>query len=109
MCNKHGITTDWNKPLHSLAGEYVKALKKERLVQSEMTERILKSSISVMEAFNKVRNEQSHAHDNNVLNYNESILIFRHINSSIRFIEVLEKSADSKRTKLPKEIKDFPF
>lgn len=109
LCGKHGITTDWNKPLHSLAGEYVKALKKEGLIQSEMTERILKSSISVMEAFNKVRNEQSHAHDNNVLNYDESILIFGHITNSIRFIEVLEKSTDSKKKEPPKEVEDFPF
>ena len=109
LCNKHGITTGWNKPLHSLAGEYVKVLKKEELIQSEMTERILKSSISVMEAFNKVRNEQSHAHDNNVLNYDESILIFGHITNSIRFIEALEKSTDLKREEASKPVEDFPF
>jgi hypothetical protein len=90
LCRKHGITTERDKPLHSLAGEYVKALRSEGLIESEMTERILKSTISILEAFNKVRNEQSYAHDNKVLNYTESILIFGHISSSIRFIEAVE-------------------
>lgn len=90
LCNKHEIKTEREKPLHSMAGEYVKALKKEGLIESDMTERILKSSISVMEAFNKVRNEQSYAHDNEVLNYNESLLIFGHVTCLIRFIQALE-------------------
>ena len=55
-----------------------------------MTERILKSSISIMEAFNTVRNEQSHAHDNPVLSYDESLLVLSHVTSSIRFIQAIE-------------------
>jgi hypothetical protein len=51
-----------------------------------MTERILKSSISILEAFNDVRNNQSIAHDNPILNYNESVLIFNHVSSAIKFI-----------------------
>jgi hypothetical protein len=60
-------------------------------IGTEMTERILKSSISTLEAFNHVRNDQSLAHDNPVLNYDESLLIFNHITSTIRFIEGLER------------------
>ena len=56
-----------------------------------MTERILKSSISTLEAFNRVRNDQSFAHDNQVLNYDESLLIFNHITCAIRFIEAIER------------------
>jgi hypothetical protein len=91
LCAKRGIETDREKPLHSLVGTYVKTLKAKGLIESEMTERILKSTISVMEAFNRVRNDQSFAHDNEVLNYNESLLIFGHVTSSIRFIEAIEK------------------
>jgi hypothetical protein len=76
LCGRHDIATGREKPLHSLVGEYVKSLKKEGAIKSEMTERILKSSISTMEAFNRVRNQQSLAHDNEVLNYDESLLIF---------------------------------
>ncbi len=78
------------KPLHSLVGEYVKSLRSAGHLESEMTERILKSSISTLEAFNRVRNDQSLAHDNAVLNHNESLLIFNHIASTVRFLTVLE-------------------
>ena len=94
LCQKRGLSVGRDKPLHSLVGEYIKALKQAGEIESEMTERILKGSISVMEAFNKVRNEQSYAHDNTILNYNESLLIFKHVTSSVRFINVLE-GADS--------------
>ena len=30
------------------------------------------------------------AHDNKVLNYNESLLIFAHVTSSIRFVDAIE-------------------
>ena len=68
----------------------MKFLKQNNMIESEMTERILKSSISIMESFNKVRNDRSFAHDNPVLNYNESILIFNNVASSIRFIQSIE-------------------
>jgi len=90
LCDKHGIIYNKNTPLHSLFGGYVKYLRQNNMIESEMTERILKSSISIMESFNKVRNEQSFAHDNPILNYNESILIFSNVASSIKFIQSIE-------------------
>jgi hypothetical protein len=90
LCSKHGIEIEKNKPLHSLVGEYVKSAKQRGLIESEMTERILKSTISVMESFNHIRNNRSFAHDNEILNYHESLLIFGHVTSSIRFIESIE-------------------
>jgi hypothetical protein len=94
LAEKRGIAIDRGKPLHSIFGEYVKALRSAGLVESEMTERILKSSISVMEAFNKVRNEESLAHDNPTLSYDESLLIFNHVCSAVRFIRALEARAE---------------
>lgn len=91
---RRGVAIDREKPIHSLFGEYVKALRSAGLIQSEMTERILKSSISTMEAFNKVRNEESLAHDNPTLNYEESLLIFNHVCSAVRFIKALESRAE---------------
>lgn len=91
---KRGVAIDRDKPLHSVFGEYVKALRTAGLVESEMTERILKSSISTMEAFNKVRNDQSLAHDNPTLTYDESLLIFNHVCSAVRFIRALEARAE---------------
>ena len=107
LCQKHGVTIEKEKPLHSLVGEYIKAIKTKGIIESDITERILKSTISIMEAFNKVRNDHSFAHDNKVLNYNESLLIFGHVTSSVRFIETIEAPLVEK-----KEIafdEDIPF
>jgi len=90
LCAQHGITVTRDKALHSLFGEYVKFLRESHHIDSEMTYRILKSSISTLEAFNDVRNNQSLAHDNPVLNYDEALLIFNHVASSIRFLRSLE-------------------
>lgn len=106
LSKKRGIVTDKDKPLHSLFGEYVKALRKAGLIESEMTERILKTSISILESFNGVRNDRSFAHDNPILNYEESLLIYNYICSSVRFIRALEgrygtNSAASLRNESP--------
>lgn len=92
VCEAHGITVERDKALHSVFGEYVKKLKASGLIESRMTEAILKSSISVLDAFNDVRNNKSLAHDNPVLNRNESLLIFQHVTSAIRFVWALEQS-----------------
>lgn len=94
LSEKRGAAIDRDKPLHSIFGEYVKALRRAGLIESVMTERILKSSISTMEAFNKVRNDESLAHDNPTLNYDESLLIFNHVCSAVRFIRALEARAE---------------
>jgi ribosomal protein S8 len=109
LCKKRGIDTPKDKPLHSLVGEYVKVLKAEGLIESVMTERILKSSISVMEAFNRVRNEQSLAHDNEVLNYSESLLIFAHVTSSIQFIEAIEEANTETETSTTTSLDEITF
>lgn len=110
LCEKHGIAVDRDKPLHSLFGEYVKQLRAAGRLESTMTERILKSSISVLEAFNDVRNERSLAHDNPILNYDESLLILNHVSSSIRFITSVEESAKHGGiTKATGEDDELPF
>jgi abortive infection Abi-like protein len=95
LSKRRGVTVDKSKPLHGIFGEYVKALRDAGLIESEMTERILKSSISTMEAINRIRNEHSLAHDNPILNYDESLLIFNHVCGAIRFIRALEAREES--------------
>lgn len=95
VSQNNNIVVTREKPLHSLFGEYVKKLKAEGYIESKMTERILKNSISILEAFNDVRNNMSLAHDNSILNYEESLLIFNHVSASIRFINKLEENKKS--------------
>jgi hypothetical protein len=103
ICKKYVIDVDKKKPLHSLVGMWVKKIDEIGAIESEMTRRILKASISVMEAFNDVRNNQSLAHDNKILNSKEAMLIFSHVTSTIQFIEHLEKSSEEPSSKKPVE------
>ena len=100
LCKKYGITTDRDKPLHSAFGEYLKKLKEAGLIETEMANRILKSSISVLDAFNRVRNDHSQAHDNRVIGYAEALLIFNNIVSLVRYLDALEEEN--------KELEDDP-
>jgi len=111
FCHRHGVVCDRSKPLHSIFGEYIKKLKEKGAIQSRMAERILKMSISILESFNDVRNNQSFAHDNSLLNYNESVLIFNNVSSTIRFIESIEKTLDieKKTEQIDTKWDDIPF
>ncbi len=109
LCDNHKISYDKETPLHSLFGGYVKKIVQEGLIESEMTERILKSSISVLEAFNGVRNNQSFTHDNKILNYQESILIFNNVSNVIRFLETIEKPITEEKEETVEEWNDLPF
>ncbi len=110
LCTGHGLSVTRDKPLHSLFGEYVKSIEKGGLIESEMTLRILKSTISILDAFNDVRNNRSLAHDNPVLNYDEALLIFNHVASSIRFLNSLQsKNRAQKEASTPAIDDDVPF
>lgn len=107
LCNKYKIEHDRSKPLHGMLGEYIKHLRRNGYIESQMTERILKASISIFEAFNDARNNQSFAHDNKLLNYEESVLIANNVFSTIKFIEAVEeKIADNIKKSIP-EVSDF--
>jgi hypothetical protein len=46
----------------------------------------------LLDGLNEVRNEQSMAHDNPILNYEESLLVFNQVTSVLRFIRAIEKA-----------------
>jgi hypothetical protein len=98
LCDDHGLQLDRNVPLNGLVGAYVKLTKEQGKIGSEMTERILKSSIAHFEAFNHVRNNHSMAHDNVILGYDEALLIFNHVASTVRYIKALEARSTSAAT-----------
>lgn len=85
-CLKSGITNTDGKALQSLAGEYIKKIEPN---QSEMTVRILKVSISVLDRFNEIRNDNSLAHDNDLVNNLEAKLIIEWVLSTLNFIDSL--------------------
>jgi hypothetical protein len=96
LCTKHGVDFDKDTALHALFGGYLKVKLRQRMIESEMTARILKAAISQLDAFNSVRNNKSFAHDNPILNHDEAVFIFNGISNLIRFLNELEKEVEKK-------------
>jgi hypothetical protein len=98
LCEKHEIEYEKKESLNAIFGKYVKNLVKLEKIESEMTVKILKFSISILDSFNYIRNNKSLAHDNEkIAEYSESILIFNNINSLVKFIQVIEERFDNER------------
>jgi Abortive infection C-terminus len=107
---KYLFKTEQNIPLHSLLGAYIKAVKDSGTPLHEMSERILKTSISILESFNDVRNNASYAHDNEVLESAQSRLVVASISNLIRFIDSIENPVHKKsHSKVDDDIGDIPF
>lgn len=111
MCDKHNITYDKADSLNAVFGKYVKFIVDNKHIESSMSEKILKYSINIIEAFNDIRNNKSFAHDNPVLNYHESVLIFNNISSTIKFIEFIETQMkkENESEKAQETWDDLPF
>ncbi len=92
LLDQRGIEWDRSDALHSRVGKYVKTLQQERELR-DITHRVVRSSISVFEAFNDVRNNRSFAHDNDLVDQSEARFIFDAISSFLRFL----KSVDGHR------------
>jgi hypothetical protein len=114
LCDQHKISFHKTDSLNAIFGKYIKFLLDNTYIESAMAERILKYSINVIEAFNDIafndiRNNKSFAHDNPILNYHESVLIFNNVSTTIKFIETIENSI--KKTKVPEQSNwnDLPF
>ena len=78
-----------NEPLHSRFGKYRKALVQEHNLH-EFSDRAMKSSISLLESFNDLRNNHSLAHDNKILDPIEARYIFSSINAILVLLRALE-------------------
>lgn len=94
ICNKHSIQVangDGNNyPLHSLAGALSKYYKAHNMFQSDFVEQALKMSISTFERYNAIRNSQSYAHDNDVLNKAEATYVVRIVTATLDLIHKIE-------------------
>lgn len=96
VCEMHriNVSTDEGKlhPLHSLAGSLVKYYRNNNIFGSEFAEQALKMSISLFDSYNSVRNNQSYAHDNKVLNKTEAAYVVKIVSATLSFIDEIENA-----------------
>lgn len=79
-----------NLPLHSLAGMLRKKYEQDKLFQSSFTLMAIQNSISLFDRYNTVRNNQSYAHDNVVLDTMEAEFAVRIMANLLTFIDKAE-------------------
>lgn len=94
LCEKHKIEYNANESLNAIFGKYVRHVKQANLIETEMSTRILKYSVQILDSFNDIRNNRSFAHPNDPLNYDESLLIVNNVVNSMRFIDAVEEKYD---------------
>lgn len=117
LCVNNGIVvTDPqgnNLPLHSLSGMLAKYYAQHPVLQSEFSVSAMKSSISLFDKYNTIRNQQSYAHDNEVLEKMESDYIVRVVAATLTLIDKVEKYIHKKNVVEPAplscDIDDLPF
>src|SRR5439155_4550768 len=91
LLDVRGVAWDRAEPLHSRVGKYVKALGQERELR-DVTAQIIKNAIGVFDKFNHVRNNQSLAHDNDLLDQAEARFIYDSITAILRFVKNVENN-----------------
>ena len=89
LLDERGIAWGREEPLHGRVGKYVKALSQDRDLR-DVTLQIAKNAIGVFDKFNHVRNNQSLAHDNVLLDQAEARFIYDSITAILRFVKTIE-------------------
>ena len=89
LCNKHGIEYEERVQLNQLVKRYSIFINKK--LESEFSKTILNQTGTNFKKFNEIRNNKSYAHDNDILNRAESLLIYRNIVAIYEFIKTIEK------------------
>lgn len=93
LCQKYAIPiSDNNKfyPLHDLVGKLVRYYENNGKFETDFSKMAMKSSISLFNSYNDVRNNKSYAHDNKVLENHEAAYVVRMLSATLAFIESIE-------------------
>ena len=94
LLDMRGVEWERAEPLHSRVGKYVKALSQDRELR-DVTAQIIKNAIGIFDKFNHVRNNQSLAHDNELLDPAEARFIYDLITAILRFVKSVEVKFDA--------------
>ncbi|MCY1153016.1 MAG: abortive infection family protein [Sphaerochaetaceae bacterium] len=118
ICNNNNIEIKSDKgkfySLQSLIGKLAKTYENDNLFQSNFHIVVIKSSISLFESFNDIRNNKSFAHDNDIIGDLEATYIVKSISELLIFIDKIEnlRQKITNSQEAPKEddyYSDIPF
>lgn len=94
LCQRHKIEVSAQDgqlyPLHNLVGSLAKYYEQNHLFESDFSKKAVKSSISLFDSYNAIRNDQSFAHDNALLSKREATYVVRILTDALDFIDGIE-------------------
>ena len=89
LLQQRGEAVSEKETLNSRAGRYFNPLRREGRVRP-ISEKIMRNTIETFDLFNAVRNRESLAHDNELMEPAEARFIFDSVLSFLRFVRSLE-------------------
>lgn len=98
VCKKHEISTEDSRgneyPLHSLVGQLKNWYAENHYFDSEFSVVAIQNTINIFDKYNTIRNDQSAAHPNEVLNKAEAMYAVHIIAETLTFIDKIEHIKD---------------
>lgn len=113
ICEKHSIEIASEDgrfyPCQNLVGKLAKYYKQNKIITSEFSQKAIKMSISLFEAFNDIRNNNSLAHDNILLKKDDATYVVRIMGALIDYINCIENSIENKPINFSQIDDGIPF
>lgn len=98
LCKKHKISTEDDRgneyPLQSLVGRLKNWYAENHYFDSEFSVVAIQNTINIFDKYNAIRNDQSAAHPNEVLNKAEAMYAVRIVAETLTFIDKIERIKD---------------
>jgi len=107
ICGKHGLGTTDNRgnelPLQSLVGRLKNWYAQNDYFDSEFSVVAIQNTINIFDKYNAIRNDQSAAHPNEILNKAEATYAVRIVAETLTFIDKIEhiKDEEAAQPQLP--------
>jgi hypothetical protein len=89
LLRQRGEQPSTGETLNARAGRYFNPMRRSRQIRP-ISDKIMKSTVETFELYNGIRNNESLAHDNTLVESNEARFIFDGIVNMLRFVKTIE-------------------
>lgn len=96
ICDSHNISYTKHEGIDSIFKKYVQFLEKNNFIESKMSKTIFRNIGTLLSQFNEIRNNNTYAHDNPILNQFESEFIYKQVVNILYFIDHIDDNFNIK-------------
>ena len=96
ICDSHNISYTKHEGIDSIFKKYVQFLEKNNFIESKMSKTIFRNIGTLLSQFNEIRNNNTYAQDNPILNQFESEFIYKQVVNILYFIDHIDDNFNIK-------------